>query len=160
MTSLHAHRPRAPARREPRRPGGQRHALGGRRRAVILASVLAGLLGLAALPRIIGTMFASGGPTVPTELLGTWTTSASRYADRGFTISATSLSLDLGPDGVRVHPITRVAASTRGGASWYELGYGDGGQSLTFAFSFSAAGGGAIRLSGPQQVEWRRTSSP
>jgi hypothetical protein len=95
---------------------------------------------------------------VPDTLVGGWKTSAPLYANRGFTITKTTLMLKagLGRANESVHPITRVTITHSGEAMVHTIEYLVGQAANEFSFRLSPGPPPAIRSVNQPEVEWRR----
>jgi hypothetical protein len=155
--------------RDPRRSGERRVSgshrgpvteEGGKRRPVLLAVALLGLLSYAFLPGLLSSLRSKGAP-VPPALIGRWVTADPRYADRGFTLTARSLSLERGGGNVAVYPIERIRTLKRDDGQSYELTYHIDGASAVLALHYALLDGEpAIILAHPPDVLWRRQPQP
>jgi hypothetical protein len=95
---------------------------------------------------------------VPDTLVGSWTTSAPLYSDRGFTITKTSLTLKLGPKGtiVPVHPITRVRIDRSGEGMVYTIDYLMENAPWEFSFRLWPGSPPVIRSVNQPEVAWQK----
>lgn len=125
-----------------------RSARGASRPAWLIAAVLL------ALPVLWLVLGYSGDPRAPDELHGTWTTDASDYADRAFTITDSTVTFHLGGDDSTVHRLVGLEREAGGGDVVYSLEYEYGEQKLDFVFEYSAPG--EIRLRNQEEMVWRR----
>jgi hypothetical protein len=106
--------------------------------------------------------FSSGdglehGP-IPEEVLGTWTTTESRYADRAFEIRQDTLVIFVGDGDSTVHPIDDVEIEDLGGPLLLTVHYADEGGPNRFAFYYDPVDGGLIRFKNQRHMKWNRGS--
>ncbi|MDH3733714.1 MAG: hypothetical protein OEU54_09280 [Gemmatimonadota bacterium] len=94
---------------------------------------------------------------MPTELLGTWRTDAPHYADRGFTITPSTLTLHTGPKNSTLHPIIRTERDDDGDPI-YTIVYGDQDQELHFSIIEGPDDGAGRWVHFPNQptIRWRK----
>ncbi len=93
---------------------------------------------------------------VPDEIVGTWYTTASDYADRLFEIRKNSLLFYASEDEWTIHLIDRIEAEDLGGATMFTLYYTDQGGRSEFSFYFDPKRDGIIRFVNQREMEWKR----
>ncbi len=127
----------------------------GTRRTGVLAGILLALwlslFGYAAL--------SHRSETIPDALLGLWTTSASKYADRYFEIGPTWLRFDTGTSNAPVYRIANVGSSEKGNATLYRVEYLIGEGAYTFSFLYEQFPEAVIRFENQPFVAWRKGAS-
>lgn len=98
---------------------------------------------------------------VPDTLVGSWTTSAPLYSDRGFTITKTSLVLKAGPNRthVSVHPITHLRTAHSGEGNVYTIEYLVEQAVYEFSFSLWPGSPPVIRSVNQPEVAWQRKTT-
>ncbi len=97
--------------------------------------------------------------TIPDDLLGMWTTSASTYADRYFEIGPTWLRFDTGANNVPVYNIANVDTSDEGNATLYRVEYLIREDAHTFSFLYEETPEAVIRFENQPLVAWRKGTS-
>ncbi|MEJ2238289.1 MAG: hypothetical protein P8X82_08340 [Gemmatimonadales bacterium] len=95
---------------------------------------------------------------IPDEIIGTWYTTASDYADRSFEIRKTSLVFFVSDDEWTVNLIERVETEDLGGGTLFTLHYTDEGGDNEFSFYFDPKRQGVIRFQNQREMEWKRRS--
>ncbi|GMR12052.1 MAG: hypothetical protein BMS9Abin29_0239 [Gemmatimonadota bacterium] len=95
---------------------------------------------------------------VPTELLGRWTTTDARYADRAFEITPETFYLGQGDDRFVSYTILRIRIIPRRDKSpVHSVEYRDeSGDETAFQFLVSDEQGGTIRFPNQRELVWRR----
>ncbi len=114
------------------------------------AAILIVLLGVMMVPRIL----KKGDHQVPAELLGAWTTDAPRYADRGFTITPTTLMLQQGNGAEAVYPIRTLRTRASVAGIRYDIEYGD--RDVPGTFSLESGNDATLRFANQKELEWYR----
>lgn len=76
--------------------------------------------------------------TMPNELVGVWSTSAGRFADRGFVITRDSLQLRLGEGQSVMHPIMGVRRGRGANRDLFTFDYRDGDLDLQIGLHMKA----------------------
>jgi hypothetical protein len=94
--------------------------------------------------------------SIPDEIVGTWHTTASDYADRSFEIRKTSLVFYVSEDEWTVHLIERIETEDLGGATLFTVYYDDQGGTTEFSFYFDPKRDGIIRFLNQREMEWKR----
>jgi hypothetical protein len=95
----------------------------------------------------------------PNELLGVWETTAQRYNDRFFEIDTDTITFGTGGENFETYTIKKVkkiVSQEDGGillTIYYEIEEGD---VYTFAFHYSPARGGEIRLKNQTDMIWTK----
>ncbi len=101
---------------------------------------------------------------VPEELVGHWKAANDRYADRGFSITESTLALFTSASDSTVHRIRSATREERAGNLVYTILYEDQGAVLPFAVAYGPRGpyGSPEWLHLPHQpeIEWRREGRP
>ncbi|MFQ5992832.1 MAG: hypothetical protein ACE5NA_10400 [Nitrospiraceae bacterium] len=94
---------------------------------------------------------------VPDELLGVWTTSAPKYADRFFEITAGAIIFDTGKPSPDIHPIANIETVHDLRPTLYTISYlSEEGQEHKFSFYYDPAHGGVIRFKNQQHISWMK----
>lgn len=93
---------------------------------------------------------------IPDEIIGTWYTTASDYANRSFEIRKTSLLFYISEDEWTVNLIDRVETEDIGGGTLFTLHYTDEGGANEFSFYFDPKREGVIRFQNQREMEWKR----
>ncbi|NIO11734.1 MAG: hypothetical protein GTO40_28415 [Deltaproteobacteria bacterium] len=96
---------------------------------------------------------------VPDELIGLWSTSASRYADRHFEFTKNMLIFKVGDEETGVHKIKELERSGDGNATWYTVTYLSLGEKYKFSFSYYPANDGIITIVNQANVQWARVNN-
>lgn len=94
--------------------------------------------------------------TAPPELIGHWTTTDARYADRGFDISRDSIVFHTGGESFTTHAIEGVATEESEGRTLYRVLYRMAPDEEPLAFSFHMDAGGEVRFRNQQGMVWTR----
>jgi len=128
-------------------------------RLFVIASAL--MVVLAALYLLRPSLSDDG---VPRELVGHWTTTNNRYADRGFSLSQSTLALFTSASDSTVYRIQSATREERAGDVLYTIRYEDQGGVLPFAVAYGprAQDGSPEWIHFPHQpeIEWRREQGP
>jgi hypothetical protein len=125
----------------------------GPRRSWLLLIALVGVLLLV----IVRTPLGSPDPTyepVPEAFLGTWTSAAERYADRGFVITSDTLWLRLGEEQSIAYPILGVNRNRNADSSLFTFHYRDGASSLQLGLRMSRDS--TVHLANLPTVDWKK----
>ena len=95
---------------------------------------------------------------VPADLIGRWTTTDARYADRAFEITPETLYLAQGGDLFVAYSILQIRIIQRQGqAPVHAVEYRDeSGEETSFDFLVSEVGDGSIRFTNQREIVWRR----
>ncbi len=140
--------------REPDRPASER-----RRRQVWNRFLF--LAALAAIVLIVPLFLVGRGGEAfevsPDELLGTWVTDDSRYADRAITVRLEELTLDLGDGVTTVHQILSIRGELGPLHRAYEITYA--GPEEDEVLEVLVYDDGYVRLRNPFDVRWRRAEN-
>lgn len=121
-----------------------------RRLAAVLA--LAVLLAL-----VVGIARQEPVSILPSNLYGGWSTNHSGYQDRGFWLTATSLTIRTGPDPdeATVHPIRRVLQlPSRGDTIDFAVDYEAEGGMVTWKFQYVHSASPTIRFLNQKDLVW------
>ena len=92
------------------------------------------------------------------ELIGSWSTSAGKYADRTLRISESEIAFEQGTrEGFASYPITSIAAERdAGGGLTYDITYDNVGVDHRFSFTHQPVGN-TITLKNQPQVVWEKS---
>ena len=93
---------------------------------------------------------------VPEELIGQWSTSAPRYADRHFEFTKKSLIFKVGDEETGIHKVKELEQFSDGNATWYTITYLSLGEKYKFSFSLYPAEDGIIKIVNQANVQWAR----
>lgn len=141
----------------PASPWGATGAGWRRRRRVVLGVILGVLLAGAAVQAFSRTGLFPRGHQLPDELVGVWSTSAPRYADRAFQITKTSIAFGTGGHSYSVYPIRTVAVVRDSAATLYTIDYTTPeDQVAEFSFYYVPRREGEIRFKNQRQLVWRK----
>ncbi len=96
---------------------------------------------------------------VPTDLIGRWTTTDARYADRAFEITPETFYLGQGDDLFVTYAILQIRVITRKDEPpVHSVEYRDeSGDETSFDFLVSEEDGGTIRFTNQLGMVWRRS---
>ena len=119
------------------------------RNALILGFFLSSLLGCVPEKEVI----------VPDELIGLWSTSAPRYADRYFEFTKKTLIFKVGDEETGIHKIKELEKFGDGNATWYTVTYLSLGEKYKFSFSYYPADEGVITVVNQTNVQWARVKN-
>jgi len=122
-----------------------------RPRALVAAAVLL-LLGAAFQAPLLRLL--SRDISVPDEVLGTWSSSSPRYADRGFAITVDTLRLQLGPGRSKSYPITGVRRASATDSARFTITYRDGPSLLEMPLRVDEEA--HLHLANLPAVSWQR----
>jgi len=93
---------------------------------------------------------------MPDELLGLWTTTAERYADRALEIKKSSLVFHTGDGGVTAHPIQQVSTTARDSLVLYKVDYLVDDVVYTLSFYYEPGPASTLRFENQQDMVWSR----
>lgn len=120
------------------------------------------LLGLAMFAILLTLFFlpVSERPSIPSGLVGEWTTSSPRYADRGIKISATTLKISTGERDFSTYRIEKIAQHEISGTGTvlYSIEYSDRGQMQSLSFYYAELPEPEIRLKNQRHIVWNKES--
>jgi hypothetical protein len=105
--------------------------------------------------RPVWSWWSAQGST-PGELLGTWTTSSARFADRGFVITTDSLRLFRGPGRSSTYRIAGVGEKSRPGWTLYTFHYREGGSPLELKLWMGTDS--TVQIANLPGVVWKKVS--
>jgi len=105
---------------------------------------------------LYGLVRPSGRGEVPQVVLGRWTTTAQRYADKSFTIRKDSLVLYVSESDSTVHLIEGVEVEDLGGPLLLTVHYWDVEGLTEFPFYYDPMRGGVVRFKNQRAMEWKR----
>ena len=94
--------------------------------------------------------------STPGELVGTWTTTSARFADRGFVVTTDSLRLFLGPERSSTYQIAGVGKRSRPGWTLYTFHYRDGGSPLELKLWMGTDS--TVHIANLPGVVWKKVS--
>jgi hypothetical protein len=92
---------------------------------------------------------------MPRELIGWWNSDDARYADRGFRISGSTLTLQVPDSGHMDFEILGFRAERTDSINLYEIEYA-GLDRISRYFGFQYTSGGVIRFHNQSGIEWYR----
>jgi len=118
----------------------------------VLTLLLAALIAV----NVSGSLKQPERGVTPEEVLGTWTTTDSDYADRAFEIRRNSLVLYTGGSDHTVHLIENVEVDDLDGPILVRIHYSEEGGLNIFSFYYDPAGGGVITFRNQRSMQWRR----
>jgi hypothetical protein len=96
---------------------------------------------------------------IPEDLIGIWTTSESRYADRFFEITKERLIYGLGGDKKDIYSVSSIEESLEGSNIIYTINCKNtDGFKFTRSFYYESADGGVIRFKNQKQVKWTKVN--
>ena len=98
-------------------------------------------------------------PEVPSEILGTWTTTAPGYDDRALEITVTSLIFHAGASERMKYSIDQVRAEPQERTTSYTVLYGGMQDQQTLAFEYATTPNVTIRLRNQQHRTWMKQST-
>lgn len=97
--------------------------------------------------------------SVPDHLVGIWSTSSPRYADRSLQITKNRIIFESGKEPSGIHRIEKLQEVQRGKYRSYDLTYKDEeGQEFIFFFTYDPTDNGEIRIRNQRNVTWARSS--
>ena len=132
-----------------------KHSSFWRNRTVILSFVLGLVIATFALTTILPRVLSNDLRFMPAELLGLWSTTDSRYADRAFEIKKDSLILHTGGGSLTLHSIRRVKLVRDDSTSLYLVDYLSDEDVYTFSFYHDRVTD-TIRFQNQKEIVWRR----
>lgn len=95
--------------------------------------------------------------TIPEELLGTWKTSAPKYADTFVELTRDTIVFGLAEGPPKVHPVLAVEKSGENGNLLYTIHYLDEERErYKFSFSYDPAGGGTMQWKNQRGIVWTK----
>jgi len=114
------------------------------------------LLAFALLATTLGCQSAKDN-TVPNALVGVWKTSAQKYADRFFEITADQVIFAIGGGKTDSHPIAEIETLREGARILYTITYLSAeAKKYKFSFYYDPADGGVIRFKNQQHIAWAK----
>ncbi len=94
---------------------------------------------------------------VPDHLLGVWTTSAPRYADRYIEIRNDMIIFGTGGDAFELHALTDINEVREGEAIVYTITHlNHFGQAYTLSFYYEPTSDGIIRFKNQREIAWTK----
>ena len=137
---------------EPVAPTALRRAKGGSRPMNPTAILLA----FALLATILGCQSAKDN-TVPNALVGVWKTSAQKYSNRFFEITADQVIFAIGEGKTDSRPIVEIDTLREETKILYTITYvNEAAQKYKFIFYYDPANGGVIRFKNQQHIAWAK----
>jgi len=95
--------------------------------------------------------------SVPDHLLGVWSTSAPRYADRYIEIRNDMIIFGTGGDAFELHALTDIKEAREGEAILYTITHlNHFGQSYTLSFYYEPSGDGIMRFKNQREIAWTK----
>lgn len=114
------------------------------------------LLAFALLATTLGCQSAKDN-TVPNALVGVWKTSAQKYADRFFEITADRVIFAIGGGKTNSHPIAEIETLREETRILYTITYLSAeAKKYKFSFYYDPANGGVIRFKNQQRIAWAK----
>jgi len=106
---------------------------------------------------VIGIYYSGTETPISDDLLGVWTTSAPRYADRSFEITKDLIIFGSGSIYIDSGSISKIEKEDQGSKRLYVIYYDttEGGEQQ-FSFYYEPIGGGAIRLKNQEKIVWNK----
>lgn len=141
-----------PLMRQPAEPVTTRRGMR-RSSRLVIAALLVLLSGLGWRP--VSSWWSAYG-SIPDELLGTWTTSSARFADRGFVITKDSLRLLLGPGRSSAYRIVGVRRRPSPDSALYTFHYREDESSLELGLWMRRDT--TVHFENLPAVVWKKTS--
>ncbi len=96
---------------------------------------------------------------IPDGMVGLWTTTDPRYADRAFRVTKTTLTFHVGPQDSTYHDIVRVRAKKDNIATQFTVYYTQSGLELEFPLLYVESPGPTILLPNQREMTWRKQES-
>ena len=96
---------------------------------------------------------------MPAELLGVWSTTDPRYADRAFEIKTDSLVFQTGDGSFTKHSIKSVDLVQDDSIPLYVVDYLNNDDAYTFSFYFDSESG-TIQFQNQREMKWTRLQFP
>ena len=93
---------------------------------------------------------------MPDVLVGQWTTSAPKYADRFFEFTKKTLIFKVGEEDTGIHKIKDLEKFSDGEETWYTVTYLSLGEKYQLSFSYDPAENGVIAIANQNGVQWTR----
>jgi len=137
----------------------QKHSSFWRNRTVILSFVLGLVIATFALTTILPRVFSNDLTTMPAELLGVWSTTDPRYADRAFEIKTDSLIFHTGDGSFTEHSIRSVNVVQDDSIPLYVVDYLNNDDAYMFSFYFDSESG-TIQFQNQREMTWTRLQFP
>ena len=114
------------------------------------------LLAFALLATTLGCQSAKDN-AVPNALVGVWKTSAQKYADRFFEITADRVIFAIGGGKTDSHPIAEIDTLREEARILYTITYLSAeAKKYKFSFYYDPANGGVIRFKNQQHIAWAK----
>ncbi len=94
---------------------------------------------------------------VPDDLVGVWTTTDPKYADRFLELTKDRILFGTGEGNVDTHPIVNIEQAREEKHTLYTISYATpGGREATFSFYHDPADDGVIRFKNQQHIAWTK----
>lgn len=93
---------------------------------------------------------------MPAELVGTWKTTNSQYADRSLDIGQESITFGTGPGTETTGFVDNIETLPEGGKTLYTISYSSDGMPQTISLYYAPAEGETIRLQNQEQIIWKK----
>jgi hypothetical protein len=95
--------------------------------------------------------------SVPDHLLGVWSTSAPRYADRYIEIRNDMIIFGTGGDAFELHVLAELKEAREGEAILYTITHlNHFGQPYTLSFYYEPSGDGIMRFKNQREIAWTK----
>lgn len=95
--------------------------------------------------------------SVPDHLLGVWSTSAPRYADRYIEIRNDMIIFGTGGDAFELHVLAELNEAREGEAILYTISHlNHFGQPYTLSFYYEPTSDGIIRFKNQREIAWTK----
>ncbi len=120
--------------------------------------ILAGMFAVLVAVNMWGKVKPEERGMVPEEVIGTWTTTDSDYADRAFEIRKSSVVFHTGGSDYTVHLIETVEVEDLDGPILVTIYYSQDLGTNIFSFYYDPIDGGVITFRNQRDMEWRRDS--
>ncbi len=97
--------------------------------------------------------------SVPTDLIGFWTTAAPQYEDRFLQFTKDSIIFGTGDASYNIHAITKIEKASEATPSLYTISYmNPEGQEYRFSFYHDPAHDGVITFKNQEDITWKKES--
>ena len=106
---------------------------------------------------VIGKYYSEKETPIPDDVLGVWTTSESRYADRSFELTKDLIIFGTGTTSYDSVSISKIEKEDQGSKRLYVIYYDTiEGDEQQFSFYYAPIDGGAIRIKNQENIVWER----
>jgi hypothetical protein len=106
---------------------------------------------------LVSTTQCGRNTTIPSGLMGTWRTDATKYRGCFFEIGDRYVKIGTQEGSVDAGQIRDVGETTDGGVLLYAIRYADGGQPENLLEFYYSREDGAIRLKNQRDIVWTKT---